>query len=1533
EECLSEHDLTRYKQLLEYLSPGKFQYKNLPFADREIGGIFAAYSSREISVKRLARMLGLQESTSADMQKVHKLLGRMLKSGLFVRKGRDMYELQPGIARLVGWYIEEDPSAHDFADKLGITTVRKNYSVKHDKMKARLFQVSAAMRKAQFDRKKAIQILSKERGRSIAKPTFNGWIQELTNPESRYFDPDFASEMSLYEISSQDVQEAMEKEDFDGRKALKYLTDHGKKKIKPANIYTVIYRLTTPGTAQYDENFTREYNKRKLTVDEVKSAFEISGYDPHKGFEILQSQYGKIITYEAVYAWVKKLTNGQSKYHDPEFALKYHEAAGHRKLRAHPTVRVVRKPRERNKQPRIISSTAKSIPQPRNVPEDQEQPEIVSSPVAIQALPEVVDEKLVKLFAEQLDEKINYYLRNNSFSTAIHYLDSLRILHNANQQFQTVMMEKEVCIWNAVWFANDIKFTRDHIVGLSYSLPFILQERFKSLQLGPVMLHPFGDLFVRYRIPATAENLRIILDLIPGITATEVRSEFDSLNRYLRDEMAKNPAGGFINPGKLTLSVDNESFRRVRKAMGRFSDNDGGIEEYPSAWGLGEYRESYWERPVYRGEDTVEDDVYDRYGLLIGEDNFYDLEETYGERLGELLEEGALVESLDEVINVFERLYPLARFEWAPDVYGRPELLIAKEAMRYGIKCERDNFGDSLRTFDLMCREFLYSGMSCKEVFFHNKTRRLGGFVYTIYDPETKIAARISIRKEGIGYIEKFGRMKKDTFNEKIKTLELIRIRSGNIQRTGFTVMSSVRYSDWQYMHYGISGMVKSGQSIAPRDLYEQDKNAWLSLLSQAYPYARDMEFPRYTITEADLKTIQIVDNARTLLGLANYYSLNPGAIAYAFYTRFQRKHKFNGGMQNIFYYHSLMYDAERAWQIIQKEEREHLYQFSEDGVPEEKLWELFLERLVISRFTVTKSIREAREKRDWLWKNFLPVCSFCMDADREYLKERAAFLRENKIFLSHVTLQDYSIEYLKTLVGIWKMLGIEPNSYNISILSKLEDLLYLIVQLAEKGYPIHTYYLRPGIDFNKIVDEIEEEREYEFTESNRFENIALKAKPFPSALTKEEISAALWNADIFHVFGFGHPDAIASTDDHNVSAVEVKQWSPGHFQAFYNLIELLDSIKDHQTDFEDGFDALVEQNMPKLRFILERHGKHPQESHMFQIRRHCRTMRVLEQSNRLWRFNGNIILKVVPESVEAAGKVADYLNEHAALVGWGFKRIKVVPVEKNDENDGGGDDSLWKIKCAVDARRLGMSVSEDLELFFETWKFFAAHNSLFTGKELFEARRLHADERLIREFLKQKITGFTAEDVFSEDESIVAFFTVNNRKIMVRIAPDSFVDYLTDTSKLHSFFGKGIRVDILLDPEEIDLIIRDLKFYRAHPEFYRYVYDLNSEEHGKVMGAITSLSLLLDDPVFASEARRLLHAALFISDPEAQRKAQEILVNLNRGRPLVFPAAGDVRVAVLDENIPFEDIRLEVGFDPIEDTEALGGFHARLAV
>ncbi|MCX5702618.1 MAG: 4-alpha-glucanotransferase, partial [Candidatus Omnitrophica bacterium] len=221
--------------------------------------------------------------------------------------------------------------------------------------------------------------------------------------------------------------------------------------------------------------------------------------------------------------------------------------------------------------------------------------------------------------------------------------------------------------------------------------------------------------------------------------------------------------------------------------------------------------------------------------------------------------------------------------------------------------------------------------------------------------------------------------------------------------------------------------------------------------------------------------------------------------------------------------------------------------------------------------------------------------------------------------------------------------------------------------------------------------------------------------------------------------------------------------------------------------------------------------------------------------------------------------------------------------------------------------------------------------NRLRTKQGLYDVKNLRKGAGTAWYLAKGKIIKF--EDVYFEDSVICVIYSADDKQLLVRIAPDYFVDYLTDTTKIRSFFGGGLRVDVITDSQEIADIRRDLELYRSNPELYKTVNQLNSSDIYTVLKAMERLKRFLRRPELKEEAERLLTAALGIENPAIQRIAQEILNNVYSARPMVFPAAKQTRIAKLGEHLQVEDVDIEVGFNPIKDKEKLEHFKAQLAV
>ncbi|MFA5363493.1 MAG: hypothetical protein WC335_09710, partial [Candidatus Omnitrophota bacterium] len=333
--------------------------------------------------------------------------------------------------------------------------------------------------------------------------------------------------MPAGKVTQEDIKEAMRENGFRTNEALRHLCSNGK------------------GQSGYDEKFAGDYNKNRLTAEEVVSALKKSDCNPHKGCELLRSN-GKRITYDAFYAWVKKLTNPNGKYYDPLLTQKYNEW---------------KKNSRRNECPASVSS-GKSRKRPARVHEDG-------------------DGKTMDSFMKELDEKINMQVRMRAFGSALSHLDSLRSVHSGIAPIQAVIDDKERRIWEAMWDAADVGLTAEYLIKLSYLLPYGIKELFQKLRPGILVQHPLAGLFAGYHIPATLDNLKVMLDCFSGNTGSDLKGELAELQRIMREVAAEGSFRGFVEAGELSFRKENPSFQRVLEGMGvtgarNNRKNDGG---------------------------------------------------------------------------------------------------------------------------------------------------------------------------------------------------------------------------------------------------------------------------------------------------------------------------------------------------------------------------------------------------------------------------------------------------------------------------------------------------------------------------------------------------------------------------------------------------------------------------------------------------------------------------------------------------------------------------------------------------------------------------------------------------------------------------------------------------------------------------------------------------------------------------------------------------------------------------------------------
>ena len=213
----------------------------------------------------------------------------------------------------------------------------------------------------------------------------------------------------------------------------------------------------------------------------------------------------------------------------------------------------------------------------------------------------------------------------------------------------------------------------------------------------------------------------------------------------------------------------------------------------------------------------------------------------------------------------------------------------------------------------------------------------------------------------------------------------------------------------------------------------------------------------------------------------------------------------------------------------------------------------------------------------------------------------------------------------------------------------------------------------------------------------------------------------------------------------------------------------------------------------------------------------------------------------------------------------------------------------------------------------------------------------IEAESRDIK--LNLKSAFLKAEDyaqAYFEDGCVYLFYEFNREdSAMVRIAPVDFVDYLTDTPKLYSFLrnSQALRVDITFDSDEVSSVRGDLAVYKAHPELYHLIYDLNSDDLRRQLTAVAKLERMLSEPRLKSEAERLLNAALGIENYDVQIRVQEILNNSYSQRPLEFPKSGATYIAKRGRKLEFDEVVIPVGFNPYEDKKKLQTFSARLVI
>ncbi|MDD5526775.1 MAG: FAD-binding protein, partial [Candidatus Omnitrophica bacterium] len=346
--------------------------------------------------------------------------------------------------------------------------------------------------------KSALALLQEE-GYEINPNTFKTRVRRLRRKLPELRDKETVFKLSegrrsgdSGKTSREEIKKAMRENGFRTNEALRHLCSNGKL-ISRGAMDTAVWRLTTSGEPGYDKEFAVDYNKNRLTVEEVVLALKNSDYNPHEGFERLKLN-GKRITYDAFYAWVKKLTNPGNKYYDDLLTQKYNEwkknslrnecsvsvkssKCRKRPARAHTGVGDEKKadyPAECRILPRPIGITPcfKGGAGVHSC-ENAEGILPVSYGTELRKTETTgFDQESFILFRKELDEKIDRWVIQRAFKSALSHLNYLRSVHRGSEQIQAVIDNKEVYIWKTIWDAADTGFISEYLINLSYSLPY-----------------------------------------------------------------------------------------------------------------------------------------------------------------------------------------------------------------------------------------------------------------------------------------------------------------------------------------------------------------------------------------------------------------------------------------------------------------------------------------------------------------------------------------------------------------------------------------------------------------------------------------------------------------------------------------------------------------------------------------------------------------------------------------------------------------------------------------------------------------------------------------------------------------------------------------------------------------------------------------------------------------------------------------------------------------------------------------------------
>jgi pantetheine-phosphate adenylyltransferase len=870
-------------------------------------------------------------------------------------------------------------------------------------------------------------------------------------------------------------------------------------------------------------------------------------------------------------------------------------------------------------------------------------------------------EGFLEIFMDRNTQKIIGYglshLCGGDLSLGMHFFKEYRLQHRAREIFPS-----RLAVVNSIFESNEYKLDRLIIPSRQINSP-------DALGSGALIF------YLRFGFRPEGERLNnIAVRIIEGIVYNGEIIQVDILRLFSKKALSlpleNTKDGGHTEPA------------RGRKRTGK----DGGDDDKNILSRLRQISSRARNRTVKEFILRASPEVLILSGK-VSEQALNVLIDLYGADLARFVKQDRY-SNLYMAVNMWDAVFcenpgrRTAPLRWSSE-YGKPLRSLARQAFDNDIPYFGENTASQRANFNARARAFLEQARKGGVIVYWHSDRK--DFVYTVYDPDEKVSARVSL-KLVIGIIAAdiesyYTDSNAEYFEEACRKGSLFQIKAQDHYCGWFLYPKGLAYQTRKEAEKELKILIQevfqkdcgiysaAGQTLALRDLlfalyWHNVAQASIAAVSGA------QESEDYSLSEEDVLSIELKESFQALREFAGARKLTLGALTLAVYRVMKGSQSYKPHFSGII-------------DVLNKNTRRIL---EEAGMAQEQLDKREPERAEEEKESDI-SYEERLRARHTLFRLGLPVgretiqLALSPGAEGE-LNRRVKLLEKNDIIISTVSLQLVGdLKLLKDMMGVWRMFGIEPDCRNFTYMSRIGSVFEVIEMLFRENFPLTVHHLRVDLPIAILEDSLKKESKRSNQPSFVFESAALISKPHVATGGEKVVEEMLVRNGICGE-GYGLPDGIIEESSEekqiSVSGIEVKKWSGLSWMRHYAIIVHLRTI-EKSSEFENDFNPLLiaylDKDWDRVKEILETHGSDTSlldDIPSLQVEGICRSLHGLEKRNPRIHFTGTVYLKI-PEIDLYIPEIIDFYNTHPGYIGYGFKRLVSVVVSKHNGTDSSG--------------------------------------------------------------------------------------------------------------------------------------------------------------------------------------------------------------------------------------------------------------------